>query len=326
VSLWGESAGGGSVAHHLIAYGGKDPALFKRAAVMSPAIAPAFDRNGELEKGFQIFAQGAGCGGDDAVACLRKLNWKDLKAAQDKYIKIASPGGWGFGPVVDGSLIRQAPILEFAQGNHVKNIESLLITHVRDEGDMFNMNVPDDTAFSKVIDEAFGSTPSATAAVLAQYPLSKYANPKLRFGAYMSSAVFSCYTRVITEAYQGRTWNLQFNHGTGQHGTDLTAMFPGEGYFTALSLMYGSSNKGPKTILPQYRSYLTSHIRSGDPNKLRDPGTIEWPKVGNGPVFSNVFNVGDQGFSLILDQANTLEECRLYNDIYTSVTKAKGRI
>ena len=98
MSVWGESAGGGSLLHHLVAFGGKEPAPFKRAIVMSPAIVPSFDRPGQVEKEFQDFASMAGCRGQ-GISCLRGLKYETLKAAQDKYIKQGPPGTFAFGYV-----------------------------------------------------------------------------------------------------------------------------------------------------------------------------------------------------------------------------------
>jgi carboxylesterase type B len=106
VTIMGESAGGGSVLHQLIAFGGKGPALFKRAIVLSPAIAPAFDRRGVLEDQFQEFAKIAGCTGK-GIPCLRNMKADALKSAQDNYIKQSSPGGWGFGFVEIHRFVRQ---------------------------------------------------------------------------------------------------------------------------------------------------------------------------------------------------------------------------
>jgi hypothetical protein len=213
----------------------------------------------------------------------------------------------------------------------VKNLESVIITHVKDEGTMFSGGVSDDATFNKVIQDAFGDSKSVQEAILKQFPSpaatnSKYKTQKERFGAYMASSVFSCYTRYLTEAYSGKAYNVQFSHGSGQHGTDLTALFPGEGYFTPLSLMYGSSNKGPKDFLPKYRAYLSSHVRAGNPNTFKSPGTIEWPLVKLGPVLSQVLNVGDDKFTLIDDLENTTEQCSGWLDIYAAVTAAKGKL
>jgi carboxylesterase type B len=115
VSVWGESAGAGSITHHLTAFGGKKESLFKRAVIQSSAFDPQIDRKGLLEKQFQDFAALAGCAGK-GMSCLRAVNIKTIKDAQDKYIKTMPGGKPGFGPATDGDLVRQLPVLELASG------------------------------------------------------------------------------------------------------------------------------------------------------------------------------------------------------------------
>jgi carboxylesterase type B len=96
VTVWGESAGAGSIMHQLVAFGGKKPALFKKAVIQSPANNPQFDRKGQLEKQFQTFASLAGCAGK-GIACLRAADIKVLRTAADKMIAAAPPGQYEFG-------------------------------------------------------------------------------------------------------------------------------------------------------------------------------------------------------------------------------------
>jgi carboxylesterase type B len=85
VSLWGESAGAGSITHHLVAFDGVEKALFKRAVIESPAYDFHIDRKGHLEKQFQGFAAHAGCG-DKGLKCLRSLSIDKVMDAQKKQL------------------------------------------------------------------------------------------------------------------------------------------------------------------------------------------------------------------------------------------------
>ncbi len=73
VSAWGESAGAGSIVHHLVQVNGTRDPLFKTAVLQSPAHQWQWDRseNGTLEQIYRNFTRLAGCssGGMD---CLRK--------------------------------------------------------------------------------------------------------------------------------------------------------------------------------------------------------------------------------------------------------------
>jgi carboxylesterase type B len=95
VSVWGESAGAGSIMHHLTAFGGTRGPLFKRAIIQSPAFDVRYNRGGSLEKQFQAFASAAGCAGK-GVACLRKVDFKAIKTATDKVVEDFTTGGFTF--------------------------------------------------------------------------------------------------------------------------------------------------------------------------------------------------------------------------------------
>lgn len=59
VSLWGLSAGGGSILHHLTAYGGtsNESPLFDRAALWSTSFQWSYDRAGVLQETFENFTE-----------------------------------------------------------------------------------------------------------------------------------------------------------------------------------------------------------------------------------------------------------------------------
>lgn len=118
VSAWGESAGAGSILHHLTAFGGTQDPLFSRAVLESPAYKFLFDRKGSLEQTFQDFAAFAGCAGL-GVSCLRAASTKNLSdasvALSEAAPKGAPPTGT-MGPSADGGFVRQLAPLEFASG------------------------------------------------------------------------------------------------------------------------------------------------------------------------------------------------------------------
>jgi carboxylesterase type B len=99
VSAWGESAGAASIIHHLAAFGGKKPILFKKAVLNSPGFDNMPDRKGHFEQNrYKVFERLAGCEGL-GLPCLRALDWRALKAGQDKYINFLPAGPTAFGYV-----------------------------------------------------------------------------------------------------------------------------------------------------------------------------------------------------------------------------------
>lgn len=96
VSVWGESAGAGSILHQLTANGGKGKALFKRAVIQSPAFHALPDRQGQVEKTYKTFEKAAGCEGQ-GLTCLRNANASTINAAQSMVVESAVEGTFGFG-------------------------------------------------------------------------------------------------------------------------------------------------------------------------------------------------------------------------------------
>ncbi len=118
VSAWGNSAGAGSLIHHLTAFGGDQQPLFSQAVLWSPAYQWGYDRQGALEDTYRSFATAAGCGdklGD--LECLRNTDTKTLREVNHKIVDNATNIGLSpFGPAVDGSLVKMLPAAQFQLG------------------------------------------------------------------------------------------------------------------------------------------------------------------------------------------------------------------
>lgn len=120
VSVWGLSAGGGSILHHLTAYGGSknEAPLFDRAAMWSTAFQWSYDRAGVLQETFYNFTSAASCeDADDALQCLRKADKDTLRKANQKIVsQRLALGMFPFGPAVDGDLVPALPAVLLNKG------------------------------------------------------------------------------------------------------------------------------------------------------------------------------------------------------------------
>lgn len=119
VSAWGESAGAGSILHHLIRENGQTDPLFKKAVLQSPAFEWQWDRQGTLNDTYTTFADLAGCPKAD-ISCLRDLPLDDpvLTTANQKLLDetFGKTGLFPLGPSVDGTFVQQLPVISFASG------------------------------------------------------------------------------------------------------------------------------------------------------------------------------------------------------------------
>ena len=117
------------------------------------------------------------------------------------------------------------------------------------------------------------------------------------------------------------------------HATDLLPTF----YNLNLNLdLFGKDV--PVPIIPGfgafsavYQSYLTSHARTGDPNRFKKrvsiPPAITWPKA----VVSNekdgverVLRAGKLGFGIKDDEQVSKERCGFWTDVVAAVTGLGG--
>lgn len=122
VTIWGGSAGGGSVTYQLMAGGGEGAPPFRAAIAEYPWWQPLLsEATQELQYGYALEA--AGCGG---IECLRGLSTGELTAVgqADFNVSYETPGnGYGlfwFGPVVDGDFLRDLPDVAFKKGEYHK--------------------------------------------------------------------------------------------------------------------------------------------------------------------------------------------------------------
>jgi carboxylesterase type B len=172
-----------------------------------------------------------------------------------------------------------------------------------------------------VIDHYFGTSAPAASAITKQY--ASITDPKARIKSLFQFSTFTCHSRFISEGFKGKTYNLQYARGTGIHGSDIAADFYNPGGFSQSSLStFGDRTFG--TFAATFQSYLTSHARSGDPNKFREKGAIEWPIVTLGSTLGNVLNATDKGFELVSDQKTKAEDCDFWKDVVAGMTSGLG--
>ena len=128
VTIWGESAGGVSVAQQLVAYGGRGGVeLFSGAiAVSGFATGAALPKTDEMQAGFDKLVGMANCTmAEDKLECLRGTSLYNLYPIEGSI-------GVEWGPVVDGDFLQRPPAWEIRDGNCVR--VPLLLGSNSDEG------------------------------------------------------------------------------------------------------------------------------------------------------------------------------------------------
>lgn len=120
VTIWGGSAGGGSVTYQLMAAGGFGSPPFRAAIAEYPWWQPLLNASTQ-ELQYDLTLQAFGC---RDLNCLRGLSSEDMVAPGQALYNTSYPGtgyGYGsfwFGPVVDGDFLRDLPDVAFKKGDY----------------------------------------------------------------------------------------------------------------------------------------------------------------------------------------------------------------
>ncbi|KAH8886582.1 alpha/beta-hydrolase [Thozetella sp. PMI_491] len=121
VVIQGESAGGVSVGHHLVAYGGRNDNLFRGAIAQSgtPATYKSYDTADQWQPFFNAVANATNCSrpvGSGVLACLRKVPVADLSAALISYAPNENP----YTPLMDGDIFKISTTTSMKKGEFLK--------------------------------------------------------------------------------------------------------------------------------------------------------------------------------------------------------------
>ena len=158
-----------------------------------------------------------------------------------------------------------------------------------------------------------------------------YTTERDRLKAVLGDGSFYCNVRYLSDAYDGKNYNLQYSVTPGLHATDLLPTF----YNVNLDLAQ-LSNLTSIPLIPgfgafaqAYQSYLVSHASTGDPNTFKKtvnvPPAITWPKPGNtGDALTGVLDATDTGFVLETDQETRKSVCSFWVQVAAAVTDLGG--
>ncbi|KAF8868623.1 Alpha/Beta hydrolase protein [Infundibulicybe gibba] len=201
VTIWGESAGAGSVLQQVIANNGNtQPPLF-RAAISSSSYLPSQYNYSDTipEKLYSEVVSFTNCSVPDSLSCLRTVDAEILEAANILIGNGSFFGTFVFVPVVDGTFIRQRPTEAFKQ--HKVNGEVIMAVTNAFEGTLFvNTSTAATVQIPDFIAQLFPSLNSdQIAGAAAQY---KYLGAPIDQAiAIMGESIFICPTYYLLRAF-----------------------------------------------------------------------------------------------------------------------------
>ncbi|KAI1774040.1 alpha/beta-hydrolase [Hypoxylon cercidicola] len=331
VVIHGASAGAGSVALHLVAYGGstgpnpnpnsgenENEKLFV-GAVGESVFFPAQPFVADLEWQFDRVLAATGCdnpnpnpNSGDPMACLRGKDTASLQAAN---AASAFPGRpplplplFYWTPCVDGDLLRDLPYALLARGELLD--VPVLMGATSDEGTVFAPDAPtaDDAALFLRANYA-NLTDGQAADILTRYPQT----PALPMhGAWFPSAAaaygeatFVCPASSVLDAYAprgGRAWGYR----TAIYDADNAARGLGVPHIWECWAIFGPDSlagigRGPASyyahaadVVAFVMDYWISFVRTLDPSATRAPGAPAWEAWGSSDAGARlVFQAGN---------------------------------
>ncbi|KAJ6524285.1 Alpha/Beta hydrolase protein [Mycena vulgaris] len=268
VTIWGESAGAGSVLQQVVANNGKTkPQLFRGAITSSTFLPSQYKYNDRIPELLfsEVVAQANCTDAADAMACLRST---DANALQTANTQINNGGFFGtflFVPVVDGSFITQRPTLSLLQRK-----EALLSITNTFEGTIFvdqnTAATANATQYALNLFPGFGPAQTKTVATL----YAGLGTPLFQENAIQGESIFICPTYFILHAFPGRSFKAEFAVPPGLHGNDIAYYWP-----TQSTPPFQNTN-----FINAFAQIFTSFAISLNPNVKIDPATITplWKK------------------------------------------------
>ncbi|KAJ7190377.1 Alpha/Beta hydrolase protein [Mycena pura] len=293
VVIHGDSAGAGSVTHHLTAFGGRNDGLFVGAigeSVFWPREVPV----AQLEFQFDLFAAAAGCANVTdhlQMACLRAQNTSALVAANvpHPFQGRAAVPNFFYTPTIDGDFIRDHLYTLFREGQFIR--VPTMIGDDDDEGTLFAANASTPADVLSFLADNYPQLTRGDLARLAQLyprraPLPAHAPFFPSAAAAYGEGTFTCPSSfILAQLSRARqpVWNYRFSvvqadaaaMGLGvPHTSELPAIFgPASIPPPGLSATFATTNA---PIVPVVMNYWISFIRALDPNPHRFAGTPEW--------------------------------------------------
>ncbi|KAF7365125.1 Carboxylic ester hydrolase [Mycena venus] len=239
VTIWGESAGAGSVVQHIIAHDGKtSPSSSERRSPVRPSCLPNLNTTTKSLRHavFNEVAAQAGCNGTKPLDCLRAVDGATMADINLNVDLARFHGTFVFLPVIDNSFITQGPTDALSQGQ--LNGDILLAVANTNEGILFvNQSVEHNVAeYVRNLFPLFGAEESNTAAVA----YASLGSPLDQVNVIMGEAIFVCPTFLLLDAFPGASWKGEYAIPPALHGQDIINYFPS---FTAFNstLIYNNT-------------------------------------------------------------------------------------
>ena len=222
VTIAGLSAGGGSVLHHLTAYGRTEGTLFQRAISSSGGWQPVTNRE-MAESTFRKFMQEYNH--VSTLDELRQVPEEQMRQTNFKQIYSAPPGSFLYNPTAWGNFTPESPSKLFRQGKFAQDVD-VILSHAFNEGGQFTAAFREHkTTVEDFVDLAFPDvTQDEKQWILATYDSG--ADDAGDIGKIIGDVTFRCHVTYVSDARYQNVWRQRWNtRGSNGHGGDLLYLF-----------------------------------------------------------------------------------------------------
>ncbi|KAJ7660533.1 Alpha/Beta hydrolase protein [Mycena rosella] len=276
VTIWGESAGAGSVVQHVVANGGNtQPQLFRAAITSSIALVSQYkydDRIPELLYS-EVVADMNCTTATNSLACLRAGDVNDLQSVNLKMNAAAFVSMPAFSPVVDGQFITQRPSQSMAQGK-VNGRALLAITNAFEGAVLVDPTSVNVTNYALEVFPNFG--PAQAKQVGSLY--AGLGTQLFQSSAVIAESLLICPTYYLLRAFPGSAFKGEFAVTPATHGMDILSYFPSVLMDApALAASVDPAPYSNPVFTDAFAQSFTSFAISLDPNIKVDPTTITPP-------------------------------------------------
>ncbi|KAH8154968.1 uncharacterized protein LAJ45_01501 [Morchella importuna] len=299
VTVWGQSAGGGSVVAQVLANGGNtSPKLFTKAIASSPFWPRNYRYDApEAEEIYSTLANLTGCAtADDSLKCLKEVDVQKIRDANQiiNAMHTTTTSSYTWAPVIDGEFLRES--LSSATEKGRVNSDYAIGMYNRFEGSTF---------VSSALNKAASTGTSGTAAwnsteegfrfwldgflpglkeqhvteVKALYPPATtngstvYTTQQDRAGYVYRDVVLACPGYWISTASKKAGYVGEYTISPAKHASDV-------GYWNTVNSLQTTQ----RFLYQGYAGAYASFIETGNPNanKLTNDSVVAWPEVKSG--------------------------------------------
>ncbi|KAJ6526943.1 alpha beta-hydrolase [Mycena vulgaris] len=308
VTIWGESAGAGSVLQQVVANNGQtEPQLFRAAITSSTFLPSQYQFNDRIPEMLfsEIVAQTNCTVATNAMSCLRAA---DAAILENINININQAGFFGtltLGPVIDGTFITQRPTLSMFEGK-VNGNALLSVTNTFEGNGFVNQSIASTAAqYAFDLFPNLGRIQAATAGAL----YSGLGTSVFQDNAVHGESIFICPTYTLLRAFPGRSFKGEFAIPPGLHGQDLAYYFPGT----------STPPFNNAAFINAFAQSFISFAISLDPNAKVDPASItpKWDQFdfGNTEMLFNETDTGAPDVRAIKTSSALLERCLFWESV-----------